>query len=267
MTDLTIHGDSEGFQLKNIVDLSRKTILVAGASSGIGAETAILASELGARIVLVARREDKLCEIMQRLQGEGHSYYPFDLSDLDSIENFIKSVIKATGALDGMVYSAGIPGTRPLKMLKPAALSEVMNINFNAFVELVRSITKKNMFNTGLSIVGISSISSTMGSLGKTAYCSSKAAMDAAVRCMAKELAPNGIRVNTVCPGIIETDLFQTFQDNAGDSRDAQTKMERQYLGLGKPVDVANTVAFLLSEASRMITGANVGVDGGMLSS
>lgn len=253
--------------MKNIVDLTDKTILVAGASSGMGAETAVLCSELGAKAVLVARREDKLRKVMQKLQGDGHSYYVFDLNDLENIEVFIKSVVKETGALDGMVFSAGIPGTRPLKMLKPAALSEVMNINFSAFVELVRCATKKNMYNIGMSIIGISSISSTMGSLGKTAYCSSKAAMDSAVRCMAKELAPNGIRVNTVCPGIIETALFQTFQDNAGDSHDAQAKIERQYLGLGKPIDVANTIAFLLSDASRMITGANVGVDGGMLSS
>lgn len=253
--------------MKNIIDLTDRTILVAGASSGMGAETTVLCSELGAKIVLVARREDKLREVMQKLQGDGHSYFPFDLNELDNIEVFIKSVVKETGALDGMVYSAGIPGTRPLKMLKPAALSEVMNINFSAFVELVRCVTKKNMFNRGMSIVGISSISSTMGSLGKTAYCSSKAAMDSATRCMAKELAPNGIRVNTVCPGIIETALFQTFQDNAGDSHDAQAKIERQYLGLGKPIDVANTIAFLLSDASRMITGANIGVDGGMLSS
>ena len=253
--------------MKNIVDLTDRTILVAGASSGMGAETAVLCSELGAKLVLIARREDKLREVMQKLQGEGHSYYSFDLNELDNIEVFVKSVVKETGALDGMVYSAGIPGTRPLKMLKPAALSEVMNINFSAFVELIRCVTKKNMFNSGMSIVGISSISSTMGSLGKTAYCSSKAAMDSATRCMAKELAPNGIRVNTVCPGIIETALFQTFQDNAGDSHDAQAKIERQYLGLGKPIDVANTIAFLLSDASRLITGANVGVDGGMLSS
>ena len=253
--------------MKNIIDLSNKTILVAGASSGMGAETAVLCSELGAKVVLVARREDKLLDVMQKLQGEGHRYLPFDLNELDKIEGFIKSVIKETGPLDGMVYSAGIPGTRPLKMLKPAALNEVMSINFSAFVELVRCATKKYMFNTGMSIIGISSISSTMGSQGKTAYCSSKAAMDSAVRCMAKELAPNGIRVNTVCPGIIETALFQTFQDNAGDSRDAQAKIERQYLGLGKPIDVANIIAFLLSDASRMITGANVGVDGGLLSS
>lgn len=251
----------------SIINLNNKRILIAGASSGIGAETAILCSELGAKMILLARREDKLQEVMGKLKGEGHRYFAFDLNSLDETDGFIKSLIKEVGPLDGLVYSAGIPGTRPLKMLKPSALSEVMNINFSAFVEIVRCATKKDHYVPGMSIVGISSVSSTIGSLGKTAYCASKAAMDSAVRCMAKELAPNGVRVNTVCPGIIETALFQTFRDNAGDSRDAQVKIERQYLGLGKPIDVANTIAFLLSDASRMITGASVGIDGGMLSS
>ena len=253
--------------MKTIIDLTNKKILIAGASSGIGAEAAILCSELGAQLILVARREEKLQKVFEDLQGFGHRYIPFDLNRLDAIEDFTKNLMKETVLLDGMVYCAGIPGTRPLKMLKPAALQEVMNINFNAFVELVRCVTKKNAFHPGMSIVGISSISSNMGSLGKTAYCASKAAMDSAVRCMAKELAGKGIRVNTVCPGIIDTSLFQIYQENAGDSLDAQAKMERQYLGIGKPIDVANTIVFLLSNASRLITGSSIYVDGGMLSS
>ena len=253
--------------MKNLVDLSNKTVLVCGASSGIGRQTAITLSELGARVVLVARREDKLAEALGMLSGEGHLYRVFDLSEANEIEGFIKQLTGDVGALDGVVYCAGISATRPLKMLKPAALKEVMNINFEAFVETVRCSAKKRAFNEGMSIVGISSISSTVGSLGKTAYCASKAAMDAAVRCMAKELAHSKIRVNTVCPGIIETELFEQFKSNAGDSRDAQIKLERQYLGVGQPGDVASTVAFLLSDASRMITGASIGVDGGMLSS
>lgn len=253
--------------MRNIVDLTGKKILIAGASSGIGSETAFLCSELGAHIIAVARREDKLKGVIDKLPGFGHRYFVFDLNEIEKIEGFIKTLVDEVGPLDGLVYCAGIPGTRPLRMLKPAALIEVMNINFNAFVETVRCVTKRNAFNAGMSIVGISSISSTIGSLGKTSYCASKAAMDSAVRCMAKELAPNGIRVNTVCPGIIETALFQQFKNNAGDSQDAQIKLQRQYLGLGKPSDVANTIVFLLSDAARLITGSSIVVDGGMLSS
>ena len=253
--------------MEHIIDLTGKRILIAGASSGMGAETAALCSELGAQVIAVARREEKLKKVVDNLFGSGHRYCVFDLNEIGKIEGFVKTLVDEVGPLDGLVYCAGIPGTRPLRMLKPVALTEVMNINFNAFVETVRCVTKKNAFNIGMSIVGISSISSTIGSLGKTSYCASKAAMDAAVRCMAKELAPNVIRVNTVCPGIIETELFQYFKNNAGDSQDAQIKIQRQYLGVGKPSDVANTIVFLLSDAARLITGSSIGIDGGMLSS
>lgn len=253
--------------MKNLVDLREKKILITGASSGIGAATAVLCSQLGAKTILIARREDKLQEVVKNLEGEGHKYYLFDLSQVDEIESFIKELVIDIGPLDGFVHSAGISSTRPLKMLKPEHLREIMEINFNSFVEITRCITKKNCFNSGMSIVGISSISSTLGNQAKTAYCASKAAMDAAVRCFAKELSSNGIRANTVCPGIIKTELYDKLKDYAGDSYDAKMKIYRQYLGIGEPNDVANMAVFLLSDASRMITGANIGVDGGILSS
>lgn len=251
----------------NVIDLSKKTIFITGASSGMGAETAKLCSKLGARVILVARREDKLMEVMKELDGVGHKTYSFDLSNVNEIDGFIKDMIKEIGPLDGFVHSAGISSSRPLKMIKPDALREVMDINFNSFVEITRCITKRNCFNPGLSIVGVSSISSSLGNQAKTAYCASKAAMDAVVRCFAKELAPVGVRANTVCPGMIDTDIYTKFKQNAGDSYDAKMRMDRQYLGLGQPIDVANMIVFLLSDASRLITGANIGIDGGMLSS
>lgn len=129
--------------MKNLVDLSNKKVLVTGASSGMGAETAVLCSQLGAKVILVARREDRLLEVMSKLEGEGHKYYPFDLSQVDEIELFVKSLIGECGPLDGFVHSAGISSTRPLKLIKPAHLRQVMEINFNSFVEITRCITKK----------------------------------------------------------------------------------------------------------------------------
>lgn len=252
--------------MKNVIDLTGKQILITGASSGMGASTAVLCSQLGAKVILVARRTDKLQEVTEKLEGMGHKYYSFDLEKIDAIEDFIKNVIAENGPIDGFVHSAGISSTRPLKMMKPKYLREVMEINFNSFVEITRCITKKKCYNPGLSIVGISSVSSTLGNQTKTAYCASKAAMDAVVRCIAKELAPN-VRANTVCPGMINTDIYEKFKDNAGDSYDAEVRMYRQYLGLGEPEDVANMIVFLLSDAARLITGSNIGVDGGMLSS
>ena len=242
--------------MKNIIDLTNRKILITGASSGIGAETALLCSQLGAKVILVARREEKLREVSLGLDGKDHHYYSFDLSNVDGIEPFIKRISEETGPLDGFVHSAGIPGTRPLKLFKP-----------QSFIEIIRCITKRNVCKDGASFVGVSSVSSKIGSLGKTGYAASKAAMDGAARSIAKELAHRNIRVNTVCPGLIETAIFQKFKDNAGNSLDAQSKLDRQYLGLGHPIDIANVIVFLLSDASRMITGSSINVDGGMLSS
>lgn len=173
----------------NLVDLTDKTILVTGASSGMGKETAILCSKLGAKVILVARREDKLLNALMALEGKGHSYYCFDLNNLNEIESFIKKIIAEKGKVDGLVYSAGITSTRPLQSLKVDINKAVMDINYFAFVEIIRCITKRNFFKEGMSIVGISSISAKRGNQAKTAYCASKAAMDAAIKCMAKELA------------------------------------------------------------------------------
>ena len=251
----------------NLVDLSDKTILITGASSGMGRETAVLCSKLGAKVILVARQENRLVETIEALEGDGHNYYSFDLTQLYEIESFIKKIILENGKLDGFVHSAGITSTRPLKSLKLDINRAVMDINYFAFVEFIRCITKRNCFNNGLSIVGISSISAKRGNQAKTAYCASKAAMDAAVKCMAKELAPKGIRVNSVNPALIRTNIYDQFVDKGADSEDAKNVLARQYLGLGEPIDVANMIAYLLSNAARFITGSNVDVDGGSLSS
>lgn len=249
------------------MNLTGKCILVTGASSGIGRETSILLSKLGAKVIMIARREEKLKETLSALDGEDHKYYCYDLHNVDGIENLVKQIILENGSLDGFVHSAGISSYRPLAMMKPCFIKEVMEINFYSFIELVRCISKKKNFNEGMSIVGISSISSQQGNQSKTAYCASKAAMDAAIRCMAKELAPKKIRVNSVVPALIKTDLFNVFLDKGADSEDAQNVMARQYLGIGEPIDVANIVAYLLSGASKFITGTSIAVDGGRLSS
>lgn len=251
----------------NVIDLTGKQILITGASSGMGKETAILCSKLGAKVVMVARNEEKLKSVLESLEGEGHKYFPFDLGNVDEIEAFMKEVISVTGPMDGFVHSAGVGSTRPLKLLKPQALREVMDVNFYSFIEIIRCLTKRNCFNEGMSIVGISSISSKQGNQTKTAYCASKGAMDASVRCLAKELSDKKIRVNTVNPALINTEIYQQFLNNSGDSEDAKNIMARQYLGLGESIDVANMIAFLLSSAAKFITGSSVDIDGGRLSS
>lgn len=251
----------------NPLDMTGKHILVSGASSGIGRETSILLSKLGARLTLLARREEQLKETLCMLDGDGHTYCSFDLSKIDDIEAMIKSLVQSHGAFDGFVHSAGISSYRPLAQMKKVAIEKVMDINYYSFVELIRCITKRNQFNEWLSIVGISSISSIVGNQSKTAYCASKAAMDASIRCMAKELSTKKIRVNSVTPGLVKTEFFETFQDKGTDSEDAKAILRRQYLGVCESTDIANAIAFLLSSASRMITGSTIIVDGGRLSS
>ena len=253
--------------MENVVDLTGKKILITGASSGMGKETAILCSKLGAKVVMISRNEEKLKSVLGSLEGDGHAYYVFDLSDVDGIESMMKEIVEQCGAFDGFVHSAGVGSTRPLKLLKPSALREVMELNFYSFVEIIRCLTKRNCFNEGMSIVGISSISSKQGNQTKTAYCASKGAMDAAVRCIAKEFASKKIRVNTVNPALINTEIYQQFLNNSGDSEDAKNIMARQYLGLGEPIDVANMIVFLLSDSAKFITGSSVDIDGGRLSS
>ena len=251
----------------NPMNLTDKRILVTGASSGIGRETSILLSKLGAHVIMIARRLPQLEETFTNLEGTDHKYYSYDLSDTNGIDEYIQKVISENGKLDGFVHSAGVDSSRPLKMLKPDYVDEVMRINFYSFIEIVRCITKKGNFNEGMSIVGVSSIASLQGNQSKTVYCASKAAMDAAVRCMAKELSSKKIRVNTVMPSLIKTPIFDTFLDQGLGSEDSKNVMARQYLGVGETIDVANTIAFLLSNASKFVTGTSIAVDGGRLSS
>lgn len=250
----------------DLIDLKNKTILITGASSGIGKGIVELLDKLEAKVIMVARREDRLKEIKKGLNNKESTYYVADLSNLDKIEDLVEKVVLEHGALNGFVHSAGITSARPLKAIKPDILNNVMTVNFYSFIELCRCITMKKRFSMkGLSVVGISSTSSIQGNSSRTAYSASKAAMDAAVRCMAKELSQKKIRLNTVAPAFIDTEIFESFLNYGENEEDSKMVLARQYLGIGKPEDVANVVAFLLSDASRFITGATIGVDGGKL--
>lgn len=251
--------------MQSLLNFSGRQILIAGAATGIGKETASLLSKLGARIVLMDIDETGLMKTTNSLSGKGHSFYKYDLSDLTGIETEIREIVIGNGPFDGFVHCVGIRSRRPISMLTPKVMNEVVNLNFGSFVELVRCLTKKNHFKEGLSIVGISSIASLRGGPGVTAYAASKAAMDGAVRCLAIELAPKKIRVNTVVPAQVNTPAYSKLIEMKGSEEDGV--LLRQYLGLGEPVDVANAIAFLLSESSRFITGSAIPVDGGFLSS
>ena len=252
--------------MSDFVDLSGKLVVVAGASSGIGEAVARTVSDLGARVALIARREDKLKLVLADLRGEGHEYYCADLSDLNGIEDVVKAIVDKQGAIDGLVYAAGIGPSFPIKLLKPDKLQQVFQVNYFGFVETVRQVTKRNRFNSNLHIVGVSSTASKIGDKAHTAYASSKAAMNGAVRCLAKELASNGVLINVVEPGMTNTPMYESFLSSYGEDGPSNARLlERQYLGVIETADVSNAIAFLLSDASRFITGQEIPVDGGSL--
>lgn len=250
----------------NPLDLTGKTILITGASSGIGRTTAIHLSKLGARVILVSRSEDKLRETISCMEGERHSIYPFDLKEIDQIEELINKIVNQQGKLNGLVHCAGIADMRPLQMTKYSFVHDMLLINFYAFIELVRVIAKKGNCTDNASLIAISSIRSIKGEKSLIAYCASKGALDSAIRAMAKELAAKNIRVNSVVPGFIKTSLVNSYVESAGNEEFNKNVLASQYLGLGDTSDVANAIAFLLSDASKFVTGTGLIVDGGYLS-
>lgn len=247
----------------NPMDLTGKHILITGASSGIGKDTAIYLSKLGAKLTLIARNQEKLRATLKLLEGEGHDIYPFDLKQINLIESIINKIVDNSGALDGLVHCAGISTMRPLSMTKYDFLHDMMLVNYYSFVELIRCVSKKGKYKEGASFIGMSSVASQYGDKSKVAYCSSKAAMDSAVRCMAKELAYKNIRVNTIVAGFIRTDMYDGYIETIGEESVDFKISAHQYLGLGDTIDIANAMAYLLSDTSKFITGTGLVVDGG----
>lgn len=249
--------------MNNIYDLKTRNILITGASSGIGRQCAISCSRMGARLVLVALEKDKLEETLSMLEGSGHLFFEQDVTEYDKLEPIIRDAVEKIGPFSGFIHSAGIEMSRPLKVLKAENYEKVIGVNAISAFEIIRILSKiKYLSPEGASYVMISSVMGALGDIGNVAYCSSKGALLSAGKAMALELAPKKIRVNCVLPGVVETEMSQLlFQSISDESKNAILRMHP--LGLGKPEDIANACIFLLSDASRWITGTNFYVDGG----
>lgn len=252
-------------QVSNLFDLINHNIIVTGASSGIGRQCAISCSKMGGRIVLLGRNKDRLAETLSSLDGDGHIMFPVDLLDYDKIENTVNQIIEKTGKISGLINCAGISTTLPFSQSKPDRIEQFFRTNVISAMNLTRLILKPGNFtDDGGSIVFISSVMGSAGENGKNLYSMTKGAIDSGVRSLAIEFAGKKIRVNSISPGVVDTPMSK----NAIYSRNQESldKVKLLHpLGLGKPEDVANVSVFLLSDASRWITGTNLIVDGGYL--
>lgn len=245
--------------MDNIIEISGKKIVVTGAGSGIGRETALLLAKQGAVVIMLDVNEDGLIETAA-LGGERCHPYTIDLTDSTAVTEVVKQIVDEYGKLDGLVHCAGISSRKPLNVLSKDGFSKVMDVNFYSFVELVKNCAKKKHINDGASIVVMSSISSIRGYKAKTEYCVSKAAVDAFVRCMALELADRKIRINSVMAAEVLTPLALKARET--NAMVGASDFEAP-LGPSEPYEVANTIAFLLSDATKTITGTSLLIDGG----
>lgn len=238
--------------------LSGKTIFLTGASSGIGRQAAIDLSLAGATLILTGRDEKRLQETFASLQGEGHTCFQADLTDFGSFAEMVARL----PVLDGIVHSAGVTGHLPAKFIGAADISQIMQINYQAPVLLTSALLRKKKVAANASIVFLSSITTKYPYFGGALYGSSKAAIEAYSRVLAIELAAKGIRSNCVSPSFVRTPMVADAGKTI--SSEVLDKFEKMMpLGFGEPKDVSNAIIYLLSDASKWVTGSNLVLGGG----
>ena len=248
----------------NPFSLKDKTILVTGASSGIGKATAIECSKLGANVIITARNKERLLETMTALDTSMGQQHRIVLADLDSDEG-INKIMEESCDIDGLSSNVGISlGSIPVKFINDESMNKVWQVNTVSHVKLIRDLFRKKKLKKNSSVVITASVGGVSAfNTGNTIYGMSKAALNSFMRFCAVEFSSRGIRCNSVCPGMIETPM----NDGSGVLNEEDYKKDMEHYLLkryGKPEEVAWTIAFLLSDASSFITGVTMCVDGGL---
>lgn len=246
--------------MENPFSLEGKSILVTGASSGIGRGIAVACAKMGAKVVLSGRNETRLQETLDLLEGEGHVVLGGDLNSEDTR----KELVEKMPALDGVAYCAGISKIQMAKFMDQSSLEGVFQTNVFSPLMLNTLLLKKKKIKKNASIIFISSISGVYRSqIGEGGYGATKAALTGFVKSLALELSAQGIRVNTIHPGVVETPLLEVSNGTFGEEELEALRQKYPLKRFGKPEDIAYCAVYLLSDASGWMTGSNILIDGG----
>ncbi len=242
----------------NPFSLTGKTILVTGASSGIGRAVAVNCSQMGAVLIITGRNANRLSETAEMLYGANHRQFCADLTN----ESELLALVDMLPKLDGVVSNAGIAKPLVLQLTDPEDIIETMQINALAPINLMRLLVQNKKLNKGASLVFISSINgNNCAYVGSSVYAASKAALTGFMKGLALELAPRSIRVNCINPGMIETNLLKS--GNIGEEDLEKDRLKYPLKRYGKPEEVAYAVVYLLSDATQWVTGTGLLIDGG----
>ncbi|WP_346316660.1 SDR family oxidoreductase [Chitinophaga sp. YIM B06452] len=246
---------------KSPFSLENKVILVIGASSGIGKQIAVSASLMGAKVILLARNAERLQAVLSLLAGSGHMVIPADITDASAL----RRILGELPPLNGVVHSAGLLKLAPLKALDLNDLTEITKINYIAPVNLTRELFSLKKIQPGASIVFLSSVNGTYTAVkGFGAYAGSKAALNSVCKVMALEYAAKNIRFNTLVPGMIKTEMYYEMMRTVSEENIKADKLKYPMGEYGDPEDVAYGAIYLLSDASKWVTGTSLVIDGGL---
>lgn len=247
----------------NQFSLKDKTILITGASSGIGRSCSVECSKSGASLILMARNEGELQKTVSMLApGTQAELIIADIATCENLEELIAEKVSVIGKVSGFIHCAGVEKTLPLKKHTPQLYHDIFAVNVIAGFEIAKVLSLKKYKTETSSFVFISSVAGLVGEIGKAAYSSSKGAVISGARSMAMELSRSNVRVNSISPAMVNTPILESMFENIGEDA-AEEILKKHPLGIGKPEDIANACIFLLSDAASWITGSNLVVDGG----
>lgn len=238
--------------------LAGKSILVTGASSGIGREVARACAERGAKVVVSGRNRERLNETLAGIAGDDHRAVVADLTDPQQID----ALADATGEIDGLFFSAGIAAIAPFRMLSREQLGRIMNIDFEAPIFLAQRLLRQRQIRDGGSIVFNTALAARTAPQGTAAYAAAKAALTAAARSLALEVARSGVRVTCLQLGYVRTALLEGLSASGMNVAELAGLAP---LGLGEPRDAAHAAIFLLADCSRWMSRTELTADGGLV--